>query len=397
VPYVIPVENEDIVTVDASIKDGVATLSDITKDVIDKTISDRSDVAHDNRTITIDLSAAESLVTALEIKTESLNNISEAIKNNESINSINIKMTNASVSLDATAVESITSQAGGDTIRLVVDGIPESKLNSAQRSAIERFSYKTPFEVYFESGGSRISDFGGGKANVSIKYDIPQGMRARFFHMYYIAPDGTLSRYFTWFKDGAYYFMTPHFSDYVIVYDETMPNDSVPDGMTRNSDGTITEHDSDMGDVVIASEVINDGKVYRMYNPYTGEHTYTKNPLEVLGNVSLGWIHEEDVSFSAFGYDMDGSVPVYRLYSSATRLHHYTMDRGEVIWDVEALGFDFEGVAFFALPADATEGSAVYRLYNPYNYQHLWTTNKVEYDYLRAIGWNQEGVAFKVQ
>ena len=73
------------------------------------------------------------------------------------------------------------------------------------------------------------------------------------------------------------------------------------------------------------------------------------------------------------------------------------MNRDEAIWDVEALGYNFEGIVFYALPSDSTRGTEVYRLYNPYDYQHLWTANKGEYDYLGSIGWNKEGVAFKVQ
>ena len=51
----------------------------------------------------------------------------------------------------------------------------------------------------------------------------------------------------------------------------------------------------------------------------------------------------------------------------------------------------------FTRNTDSTKGTELYRLYNPYDYQHLWTTNKGEYDYLGSIGWNKEGVAFKVQ
>jgi hypothetical protein len=152
-----------------------------------------------------------------------------------------------------------------------------------------------------------------------------------------------------------------------------------------------------MGDVVIASEVINDGKVYRMYNPYTGEHTYTKNAAEVYANVASGWRYEEESDFLTYGYDIEGCLPVYRLYSEYTGLHHYTMDRDEAIWAVEALGYNFEGIVFYAFAPDSESGTAIYRLYNPFDYQHLWTTNKDEYDYLGSVGWNKEGVAFKVQ
>jgi hypothetical protein len=181
------------------------------------------------------------------------------------------------------------------------------------------------------------------------------------------------------------------------VYDETARNDTLPEGFTRKNNGMLKFTDDELGTAIIADEVVREGVTYRMYNPNTSEHTYTKNYDEMVYMVACGWNHEEDADFVTNEYFMDDSIPVYRLYSEYTGLHHYTTDRGEAIWDVEALGFDFEGVVFFALPADVTEGSPMYRLYNPYDYQHLWTTNKGEYDYLGSVGWNREGVAFKVQ
>jgi len=299
--------------------------------------------------------------------------------------------------LDGTAAEAIASQAQGDTIRLKIDSKEESSLNNAQRTALSAFSYRSPFEAYFESGGEKIGDFGGGQATVSVKQGIPEGMDARYFHIYYVPEDGNLTVHKTWYENGMLSFKTGHFSDYSIVYDDTMRNDTLPEGFTRNTDGTLTFTDPELGTVIIADEVVREGKTYRMYNPNTGEHTFTKNAVEVIGNVSLGWNHEEDADFMTFGYDTKDSLIVYRLYSKYTGLHHYTMDRGEAIWDVEALGYNFEGIVFYALPSDSEGGTEVYRLYNPYDYQHLWTTNKGEYDYLGSIGWNKEGVAFKVK
>lgn len=43
----------------------------------------------------------------------------------------------------------------------------------------------------------------------------------------------------------------------------------------------------------------------------------------------------------------------------------------------------------------ATVYSNTYRLYNPYSGEHLYTTFKDEYDFLGALGWIQENIAFR--
>ena len=95
-----------------------------------------------------------------------------------------------------------------------------------------------------------------------------------------VADSGSLKRYSTWYENGMFVFDAEHFSDYAIVYDETMRNDTLPEGFTRNSDGTLTFTDPELGTAIVAEEAIREGTIYRMYNPFTGEHTYTKNVKE---------------------------------------------------------------------------------------------------------------------
>ena len=397
--YPVPIENKSAIDINAHISGGIATISDISSEAIEKVIrgDGREPSGDSTGKITIDISCATQTVTGIEIGKQTLDNLSNAVNNNAEIDAVEIKLTDTYVMLDGTAAESIASQAQGDTIRLKINTKTESSLNNAQRTALSAFSYRSPFEAYFESGGEKIRDFGGGQATVSVKQGIPEGMDARYFHIYYVPEDGAITVHKTWYENGMLSFKTGHFSDYSIVYDDTMRNDTLPEGFTRNTDGTLTFTDLELGTAIIADEVVREGKTYRMYNPNTGEHTFTKNAAEVYANVLSGWNHEEDGDFMTFGYDTKDSLIVYRLYSKYTGLHHYTMDRDEAIWNVQALGYNFEGIVFYALPSDSEGGTELYRLYNPYDYQHLWTTNKGEYDYLGSIGWNKEGVAFKVQ
>lgn len=115
--------------------------------------------------------------------------------------------------------------------------------------------------------------------------------------------------------------------------------------------------------------------VYRLYNPYSGQHLYTKDLRERENNEKLGWQYE----FIAFQADVDGS-PVFRLYNPNDGLHHFTQDVTE-LRALVALGWIDEGTAWYVgQSADVT----VYRLYNTYNGEHLYTTDKNEYDYWAA-------------
>ncbi|MDR1521809.1 MAG: hypothetical protein LBS28_03000 [Streptococcaceae bacterium] len=83
------------------------------------------------------------------------------------------------------------------------------------------------------------------------------------------------------------------------------------------------------------------------------------------------------------------TLEVFRVYNPNDGMHHYTMNRGEI--DVlVALGWRDEGVAFKCNP----NGVAVYRLYNSNDGTHHYTMNENERDNLVALGWNYEGIAW---
>ena len=358
--YPVPIENKGAIDINAHISGGIATLSDISSEAIESVIKGdgREPSGDSTGKITIDISCAAQTVTGIEIGKTSLANLSNAVNNNAEIDAVEIKLTDTYVMLDGTAAEAIVSQAQGDTIRLKVHSKKESSLNDAQRNALSAFSYRSPFEAYFESGGEKIGDFGGGEVTVSVKQGIPEGMDAGYFYIYYVPEDGNLTVHKTWYENGMLSFKTGHFSDFAIVYDDSK-------------------------DYVA---------IHRLYNPYSGEHFFTGYSIERDEVVGVGWKYE-GISWYA---PQSFGVPVYRLYNKYIGDHLYTADNYERDYLIE-VGWNDEGIAFYALPSDSEVGTEVYRLYNPYDYQHLWTTNKGEYDYLGSIGWNKEGVAFKVK
>ncbi len=126
-------------------------------------------------------------------------------------------------------------------------------------------------------------------------------------------------------------------------------------------------------------------RVYRLYNPNSGEHFYTIDINEKGYLVSIGWKYE-NIGWYAPNIGDD----VYRLYNSNAGDHHYTTDINEVNY-LCSLGWKLEGVAFCSDGFDP-----IYRRYNPnaVSGTHFFTADRNEGNNLVSIGWHDEAVAF---
>lgn len=127
--------------------------------------------------------------------------------------------------------------------------------------------------------------------------------------------------------------------------------------------------------------------MYRLYNPYTGEHFYTASVSECTSVVAAGW------NFEGIGwYAPSSGDPVYRLYNKYAGDHHYTTSTTERDYLVK-VGWTYENVGWYS---DTSKKVALYRQYNPYVRigTHNYTTSKSENDSLVKIGWRAEGVGW---
>ena len=125
--------------------------------------------------------------------------------------------------------------------------------------------------------------------------------------------------------------------------------------------------------------------MYRLYNPYTGEHFYTASYDEALSVNEAGW------SYEGIGWVAPSSGdPVYRLYNPYAGDHHYTMSAEERDHLV-TVGWRYEGVGW------SSDGNVkLHRQYNPYARvgTHNYTYSTEERDHLVSLGWHDEGVAW---
>lgn len=131
--------------------------------------------------------------------------------------------------------------------------------------------------------------------------------------------------------------------------------------------------------------------VYRLYNPFSGEHFFTANDGERVYLASNGW-NDEGIAWTA---PYSSNRPVYRVFNPYTGEHHYTMNDDERNY-LLLTGWNNEGISWYSVNTN-TRGTPIYRLFNPYIKgigAHHYTVNTSERDYLITIGWNYEGIGW---
>ena len=138
-------------------------------------------------------------------------------------------------------------------------------------------------------------------------------------------------------------------------------------------------------EVTVTSDVIS---IYRVYNPNSGEHVYTKSAAEKDSLVKAGW-KDEGVAWKS---PVKSNTPVYRLYNANAGDHHYTVNEDEKANLIKA-GWKDEGIVWYS---DDLKTAAVYRVYNPNatTGSHHFTKNDKEVKELVKAGWQDEAVAF---
>ena len=138
------------------------------------------------------------------------------------------------------------------------------------------------------------------------------------------------------------------------------------------------------------SELVSAGPIpmYRLYNPNSGEHFYTKAIGERDSLVRSGW-RAEGIGWYA---PEKSASTVYRLYNPHAGDHHYTMSTKERD-SLVRVGWKYEGVGWYS---DYAKGVPLFRQYNPnaVSGTHNYTVSKAENNHLVGLGWRAEGIAW---
>ena len=167
----------------------------------------------------------------------------------------------------------------------------------------------------------------------------------------------------------------------------TSENEMTTDYIDRSEFDSTYGTDTEFGSNT-EEETSDTVKMYRLYNPNSGEHFYTSSKEEKNVLIKAGWTYE-GVGWIA---PTESDTPVYRLYNQNAGEHHYTTSKEEMEALVEA-GWTYEGIGWYS---DDDETVAVYRDYNPNQYanNHNYTVDANEHSYLDSIGWTDEGIGW---
>ena len=206
--------------VSASVKGTEATVTAMTEKQLDDIVGMSNESNNQNCTIEIDVSSLGKDIKTATIPTETVKVVEKAA--NDATNDatgLTVKLSDGSITLDAQALTAVTEQAKGNTIQLNLDGISTSSMTSAQRETVQTMDVQAVYDAYMTSNGSRISNFHGGKATVSVPYTLKEGQNRNGVLVWYIADNGDKVEMPTSYDGKEVSFTTTHFSNYVVVYD----------------------------------------------------------------------------------------------------------------------------------------------------------------------------------
>mgnify|MGYP006992066155 FL=1 len=177
--------------------------------------------------VEIDLTELDDEITKIELPMASIKHIVEAAEEaHNDTEALQIDFPNGSVKLDDKTLRAIIDTVGEETtVDLVLESVGTDRLNDTQDAALDGQKVYGGYEAYLvcNNTGVRVSDFKGGVATLSVPFEIPNGLKAEKFAVWYVADDGTTEKLDTRYENKHLVWDVGHFSDFIIVYegDET--------------------------------------------------------------------------------------------------------------------------------------------------------------------------------
>ena len=214
-------ENE--IHADVTIDDDTVELHELDFDEIDHIVGDHVNTG----IVEIDLTELDEKITKIELPMASIKHIVEAAEEaHNDTEALQIDFPNGSVKLDDKALRAIIDTVGEETtVDLVLESVGTDRLNDTQDAALDGQKVYGGYEAYLvcNNTGVRVSDFKGGVATLSVPFEIPNGLKAEKFAVWYVADDGTTEKLDTRYENEHLVWDVGHFSDFIIVYegDET--------------------------------------------------------------------------------------------------------------------------------------------------------------------------------
>lgn len=196
---------------------------DITVENGTATVPDSSVEITEGEDVVIDVTDTEEEVSSVVIGSETVGKISDAET------AVEIKLPDATVSFDKTAIGSIGTQAGETDVTIVAKEVEDTDLTTEQKAALEEKEVHAILNLEAFAGETKITEFGGGKVTVSVPFELPEGKAGTDYYVAYVADDGTITAMPTTYADGVLTFETTHFSSYVVLENKTVTPEPTPD------------------------------------------------------------------------------------------------------------------------------------------------------------------------
>lgn len=205
------------------------------------TVPDSSVEITEGEDVVIDVTDTEEEVSSVVIGSETVDKIADAQT------SVEVKLPDATVSFDKTAIGSIGTQAGETAVTIVAKEVEDTTLTAEQNAALADKEVLTILSLEAYAGETKITDFGGGKVTVSVPFELPEGKTGTDYYVAYVADDGTITAMPTTYADGVLTFETTHFSNYVVLENVTVnpPADDTTDPSENPPADTTPEADPD--------------------------------------------------------------------------------------------------------------------------------------------------------
>ena len=127
------------------------------------------------------------------------------------------------VKLDSKVLNAIV-KSGEETVTLQVQTLPADSLAQAQKDALKDKNAVLVIGIDLSAGDQYIHDFAGGNASITVPFSPEKG---KDYTVYYIAEDGTLEKVTASFADATLTFTTGHFSQYVVLEEESSSTSDV--------------------------------------------------------------------------------------------------------------------------------------------------------------------------
>ena len=208
---------EGSVTVSVAVKDGMAAISAPTQ----AQLAEITGMAGETGAVTVDLHGLPETVTAVSIPAGTVRAVNAATKRGGE--GLTVKLPGGAVTFDPEALTAITRQLTAEPLTLHVEPIPENRLNDAQKSAADELDVLAVYDIFLTGGNKRITDFGDGRATVTVRHRLGRDKQPGGIVAWYLADDGAKTKLPTGATAQDATFTVPHFSNYALAYDKNLP------------------------------------------------------------------------------------------------------------------------------------------------------------------------------